>query len=98
MDASHSVGEMLKGFCEKGLTRKQSLFAKHLISHKSISKKLTKSEISCLFWTSQGKTAEEIARTLGLTKQTVYSYYKSIRQKLPCKTMAHAVFISAFLG
>jgi len=52
---------------------------------------LTKSELNCLRWTSQGKTSSEIAVILGLSEHTVNHYMKNASQKLDTSNRTHAV-------
>ncbi|HEV2614170.1 MAG TPA: helix-turn-helix transcriptional regulator [Gammaproteobacteria bacterium] len=53
--------------------------------------RLAKKEISCLYWAAQGKSSEETAILLHLSKNTVETYRKRIKTKLNCRNMAHAV-------
>ncbi len=54
--------------------------------------KLTHRERCCLFWTAKGLTSREVADLLGIKKDTVNGYRKSITQKLGCKNMAQSIF------
>lgn len=53
--------------------------------------KLSKREIECLWWASQGKSTKEVARMLSLSPTTVETHNKHIREKLRCSTMIEAV-------
>ena len=52
---------------------------------------LTQRELSVLKIASEGRTADEIARTLGLGMETVRSHLKKARTKLGARNSAHAV-------
>jgi len=53
--------------------------------------KLSPREILCLEWASNGKTFEDIADILGLSKHTVRMYLDAARRKLNCLNITHAV-------
>jgi DNA-binding CsgD family transcriptional regulator len=53
---------------------------------------LSPQEITCLKWVKKGKTIEEIALILALKPGTVKSYFRTIRFKLNCTTMAQALY------
>jgi DNA-binding CsgD family transcriptional regulator len=59
---------------------------------------LSKREIECLYWTSQGKDAGDIASILEISQHTARDYLKSARHKLDCVTSAQAVSKAASLG
>lgn len=61
-------------------------------------KRLTKKEISCLFWAAKGKTTLEIARLLHVEISTVKTYRKRIQEKLNAKNITQAVFEGIRLG
>jgi DNA-binding CsgD family transcriptional regulator len=48
---------------------------------------LSKREISCLYWLSQGKTLEEIAQLLYISHRTVKAHIKNAKEKLNCQTL-----------
>lgn len=52
---------------------------------------LARREIECLFWTSEGKSAEECAMILGLSARTVRAYLENARRKLDVVTTTQAV-------
>ena len=52
---------------------------------------LSKREIECLKWVSQGKTAYETAAILNLSTRTVRYYLENVRHKLNVTTVTHAV-------
>jgi len=54
--------------------------------------KLTSQEKVCLLLAAQGKTAQQTADLLNISKETVESHRKEIRRKLDSHSMAHAVY------
>lgn len=52
---------------------------------------LTEREIECLSWISQGKTSDEIALIIGISRNTVNNYITSIMNKTATKSRAEAV-------
>lgn len=60
--------------------------------------RLTKREVDCLFWVSEGKEASDIATILSISKFTVRDYLKSARFKLDCVTSTQAVSKAVKLG
>lgn len=52
---------------------------------------LTPREREVLQWSAHGKSAEDIATILGLTKNTVESHHRNIRDKLDAASLVHAV-------
>ena len=52
---------------------------------------LTQRELSVLKIASDGRTAEEIARALGVGMETVRSHFKRARAKLGARNRTHAV-------
>lgn len=52
---------------------------------------LTKRELECLYWSSQGKSSNEICVILNLTPYTIDSYLKSAANKLKASNRTHAV-------
>lgn len=53
--------------------------------------RLTRREIECLYWTSQGKTCADVADILSIAENTARFYLISARNKLNCLTIAHCV-------
>jgi DNA-binding CsgD family transcriptional regulator len=51
---------------------------------------LSTREFECLEWASEGKSAWEISRILGLSHHTVASYLKSAKKKLGVRTVVQA--------
>ena len=52
---------------------------------------LTQRELSVLKIASDGRTAEEIARVLGLGMETVRTHFKKAQRKLGARNRTHAV-------
>ncbi len=52
---------------------------------------LTPREREVLQWSAEGKTAEDIGVILGLTRHTVESHHRHIREKLDAINLVHAV-------
>lgn len=48
---------------------------------------LSKREISCLYWLSQGKTMDQIASILHIAHRTVKSHIENVKIKLNCQTL-----------
>lgn len=96
--------KLVQKFDNKSSPNKLINLVESLLSNISIShhlyfdNKLTAQEVACLFWASQGKTAEDTADILGISPQTVYSYRKQIKRKLKSESMAHAVFLGMRYG
>ncbi|HVV69093.1 MAG TPA: LuxR C-terminal-related transcriptional regulator [Gammaproteobacteria bacterium] len=55
---------------------------------------LTHQENQCLLAAAHGKTSFETGKLLGIKSSTVETHRKSIKQKLGCTTIAHAVFVA----
>ncbi|MEG8098956.1 transcriptional regulator VisN [Candidatus Liberibacter brunswickensis] len=52
---------------------------------------LTGREVECLTWISEGKTSDEIAVILGISRNTVNNYIASIMRKTATKTRSGAI-------
>ncbi|AGA64172.1 putative GerE/LuxR family transcriptional regulator [Liberibacter crescens BT-1] len=52
---------------------------------------LTGREIDCLIWIAEGKTSEEIALILGISRNTVNNYIASVMRKTATKTRSNAI-------
>lgn len=59
---------------------------------------LSPREHECLYWISQGKTAEETSMILGLKYCTVLSYIRNLKGKFNCVTLPQVVFKVTRLG
>ena len=53
--------------------------------------RLTPREQQCLYYFSQGKTSEAVARLLRVKKRTIQTYREGILSKLSCQNMMQAV-------
>ena len=47
---------------------------------------LTERELECLFWIAEGKTSDEIAMILGISRNTINNYITSVMRKTATKT------------
>ncbi len=56
--------------------------------------KLSKREIECLEWASEGKTSFEIATILGLSENTINNYVASVVRKMGASNRLHMVGIA----
>lgn len=52
---------------------------------------LTEREIECLYWIAEGKTSEEIALILGISRNTINNYITSIMRKTATRNRPEAV-------
>ncbi|MCO6187139.1 transcriptional regulator VisN [Rhizobium sp. L1K21] len=52
---------------------------------------LTDREIECLYWIAEGKTSEEIALILGISRNTINNYITSIMRKTATRNRPEAV-------
>ncbi|TCL75597.1 DNA-binding CsgD family transcriptional regulator [Rhizobium sp. BK251] len=52
---------------------------------------LTEREIECLFWIAEGKTSDEIAVILGISRNTINNYITSVMRKTATKTRSEAI-------
>jgi DNA-binding CsgD family transcriptional regulator len=71
-----------------------SLIHQHLLAIHKIREhrpRLTRREIECLCWTSQGKTCADVATILNIAEATARYYLNSARNKLNCLTITHCV-------
>lgn len=60
--------------------------------------KLSSSELSVLYWSAKGKTSEEIASILYLSKNTVDTYRRNLINKLNVSNITQAVYVAISLG
>jgi len=63
-----------------------------------VSNNLTSRELECLYWTANGKSAEEIALILGIVPSTVRQYNENVKLKLECFKMTNAIYKAMKLG
>lgn len=52
---------------------------------------LTDREIECLYWIAEGKTSDEIAVILGISRNTINNYITSVMRKTATKTRSEAI-------
>lgn len=52
---------------------------------------LTERELECLYWIAEGKTSDEIATIIGISKNTINNYITSIMRKTATKTRSEAI-------
>jgi len=52
---------------------------------------LTEREVECLSWIGEGKTSDEIALIIGISRNTVNNYITSIMNKTGARTRSEAV-------
>lgn len=52
---------------------------------------LTERELECLYWIAEGKTSEEIALILGISRNTINNYITSVMRKTATKTRSEAI-------
>ncbi|QRM54216.1 helix-turn-helix transcriptional regulator [Sinorhizobium sp. BG8] len=52
---------------------------------------LTEREIECLFWIAEGKTSDEIAVILGISRNTINNYITSVMRKTATRTRSEAI-------
>ena len=60
--------------------------------------RLSRREIECLQWASEGKTVWECGMILGLSQHTVRGYLESARHKLGASSNTHAVSLALKSG
>ncbi|WP_108651786.1 helix-turn-helix transcriptional regulator [Dongshaea marina] len=58
----------------------------------------SRSELQVLYWSAQGKTAEEIAFVLDISHHTVKTYRHRLIKKLNATNMTHAVYLGKQLS
>jgi DNA-binding CsgD family transcriptional regulator len=52
---------------------------------------LTEREIECLYWIAEGKTSDEIAVILGISRNTINNYITSVMRKTATRTRSEAI-------
>lgn len=52
---------------------------------------LTEREIECLFWIAEGKTSDEVAVILGISRNTINNYITSVMRKTATRTRSEAI-------
>lgn len=74
---------LLAGYCVSLSTRKAQKSDRDF--------ELTERELECLFWIAEGKTSDEIATILGISKNTINNYITSVMRKTATKTRSEAI-------
>lgn len=52
---------------------------------------LTEREVECLYWIAEGKTSDETAVILGISRNTINNYITSVMRKTATKTRSEAI-------
>ena len=52
---------------------------------------LTDRELECIYWIAEGKTSDEIAMILGISKNTINNYITSVMRKTATKNRSEAI-------
>lgn len=52
---------------------------------------LTEREVECLYWIAEGKTSDEIAVILGISRNTINNYITSVMRKSATRTRSEAI-------
>lgn len=52
---------------------------------------LTERELECLYWIAEGKTSDEIAMILGISRNTINNYITSVMRKTSTKNRSEAI-------
>jgi DNA-binding CsgD family transcriptional regulator len=52
---------------------------------------LTERELECLYWIAEGKTSDEMATILGISRNTINNYITSVMRKTATKTRSEAI-------
>jgi DNA-binding CsgD family transcriptional regulator len=52
---------------------------------------LTERELECLYWIAEGKTSDEIATIIGISKNTINNYITSVMRKTATRTRSEAI-------
>nr|WP_284728012.1 LuxR C-terminal-related transcriptional regulator [Sphingomonas psychrolutea] len=74
---------LLTGYCISLSTRKTQKSERDF--------ELTERELECLFWIAEGKTSDEIATILGISRNTINNYITSVMRKTATKTRSEAI-------
>jgi DNA-binding CsgD family transcriptional regulator len=61
-------------------------------------KRIGAREKEVLFWTSEGKTAEEVATILGISKRTVEWHLRNVRDKTKTTNVVHSIALAVRCG
>jgi DNA-binding CsgD family transcriptional regulator len=78
--------------------REVGLLAGYLSSHFNLIEartdrefELTEREVECLYWIAEGKTSEEMAMILGISRNTINNYVTSVMRKTATRTRSEAI-------
>lgn len=65
------------------------LFSEHVKVSREL--ELTDRELECLYWIAEGKTSDEIATIIGISKNTINNYITSVMRKTATRTRSEAI-------
>jgi LuxR family transcriptional regulator, regulator of acetate metabolism len=65
------------------------LFSEQVKSSREL--ELTDRELECLYWIAEGKTSDEIATIIGISKNTINNYITSVMRKTATRTRSEAI-------
>lgn len=75
-----------------------ALFAGYILSTRSNNRAqieremdLTERELECIYWIAEGKTSDEIAMILGISRNTINNYITSVMRKTATKNRSEAI-------
>jgi DNA-binding CsgD family transcriptional regulator len=60
-------------------------------AHPDRDMELTERELECLYWIAEGKTSDEIAVILGISRNTINNYITSVMRKTATKNRSEAI-------
>ena len=63
----------------------------HDVTRVSREMELTERELECLYWIAEGKTSDEIATIIGISKNTINNYITSVMRKTATRTRSEAI-------
>lgn len=59
---------------------------------------LTPQEVNCIYWLAHGKSAEEIAAILKLSKRTIETHLENVKRKLNCYKQCQIIYKATQMG
>ena len=65
------------------------IFSEHVKVSREL--ELTDRELECLYWIAEGKTSDEIATIIGISKNTINNYITSVMRKTATRTRSEAI-------
>jgi DNA-binding CsgD family transcriptional regulator len=77
--------------CDEPFQKLQAKLLKDINSYANKKMHLTRREIECIKYLSQGKTAKEIANFLKLSPRTIEAYLQNARLRLDCSSKSHLI-------